>query len=161
MALAVGFAVALNLVLLATVAWTGLLSPFWKQCGWAAVGLVWGVSAVASLRNAGRSSDGAERLGSGGLTDDLFRAIQSEYLKGNWYETEELLGRHLRQNAADADARLMLATLMRHTGRHDEARSQLKRLLRLDGCEKWRPEIEREFDLLLDAAGTGRVTARD
>ena len=42
----------------------------------------------------------------------------------------------------------MLATLMRHTGRLEESRQQLKRLEQLESSQKWRLEIEREYERL-------------
>jgi hypothetical protein len=42
----------------------------------------------------------------------------------------------------------MLATLLRHTSRFDEATKQLNRLQRLEGCEKWALEIGREREWL-------------
>ena len=44
----------------------------------------------------------------------------------------------------DVDAHLLLASLLRHTKRLNEAREQLQRLERLDGAEKWQMEIGRE-----------------
>jgi cytochrome c-type biogenesis protein CcmH/NrfG len=66
------------------------------------------------------------------------------YLKGDYYQAEGILQRLIKTNAADADARLMLATLLRHAGRFDEAAGQLDALALVDGAEKWRFEISRE-----------------
>jgi hypothetical protein len=40
----------------------------------------------------------------------------------------------------------MLATVMRHTGRFDEARRELARLEQLERSEKWRLEIKQEHE---------------
>ena len=58
----------------------------------------------------------------------------------------------LRREQRDVDARLMLATLMRHTARADEAMKQLDLLASLDGAEKWELEIRRERELLAAAS---------
>jgi hypothetical protein len=42
----------------------------------------------------------------------------------------------------------MLATLLRHTGRLEEAVEHLDRLQRMEGSEKWGLEIQRERELL-------------
>ncbi|MCR4413284.1 MAG: tetratricopeptide repeat protein [Thermoguttaceae bacterium] len=65
-------------------------------------------------------------------------------MKGNWFEAECLLSRILKRNPRDLEARLMLATLLRHTGRRDEAARQLDRLERFEGSGKWVLEISRE-----------------
>jgi thioredoxin-like negative regulator of GroEL len=77
------------------------------------------------------------------IDEDLFNAAQNEYLKGNWYEAEVALNRLLDGNILDVEARLMLASLLRRTGRGDEAATQLARLSRTDGAERWRLEIAR------------------
>jgi predicted Zn-dependent protease len=74
----------------------------------------------------------------------LFQRAQAEYLKGSWYEAEAVLEQLLRIRADDAEARLMLATLLRHTRRIDEAGQQLRILERLDAAGPWMVEIRRE-----------------
>jgi hypothetical protein len=75
--------------------------------------------------------------------EDLFNAAQNEYLKGNWYEAEVALNRLLDRNLLDVEARLMLASVLRRTGRRDEAAAQIARLGRTDGAERWHLEIAR------------------
>ena len=60
------------------------------------------------------------------------------------YQAEVTLRRLLRADSQDVDSRLMLATLLRRTGRLDEARRELARLEQLEGSEKWQLEIEQE-----------------
>jgi hypothetical protein len=42
----------------------------------------------------------------------------------------------------------MLATVMRHTGRTGDARRELKRLEQLESSDKWRLEIQQEYERL-------------
>jgi hypothetical protein len=70
------------------------------------------------------------------------------YLKGNWFEAEYFLSGLLAANPRDVDAALMLATLLRHTGRFDEALEGLARLERCEDAERWHWEIGRERDLV-------------
>jgi hypothetical protein len=58
----------------------------------------------------------------------------------------------VQRNGRDLDARLMLATLMRHTGRSTEATQQLDAITRFDGAEKWAWEIHHERQSLNEAA---------
>ncbi len=84
--------------------------------------------------------------------DDLFRQALGEYLKGAWFEAESILGRLVAKDPRDVDARLMLATLLRHTDRPADAQRQLEELDRLEKAEKWRAEIDREWQILKASA---------
>lgn len=145
LALAVGFTAILNLVLAATLIWTEWLDGKTLLACWAGLGVLWVASTVVSLRGTGAEADLAEMPG------DLMPQAQECYLKANWLEAERLLNRMIGRNARDVDARLMLATLQRHTGRLDEAAQQLERLARLDDAAKWEQEIEAERRLLTEA----------
>ncbi len=87
---------------------------------------------------------------SGLSSDTLFNRVQHEYLKGHWNEAETLLNRRIEIAQRDVEARLMLATLLRHTRRPDEATKQLKAIERLDDSIHWRFEIDRERQLISD-----------
>jgi len=66
------------------------------------------------------------------------------YLQGQWFEAEKRLIQLLRQNPRDVEARLMIATLFRHTRRWEEALRQLDQLERLEASQAWALEIQRE-----------------
>jgi thioredoxin-like negative regulator of GroEL len=110
---------------------------------WATVASFWLVAALASWY--GLSSQIEENAAT---MDDSFRQAVGEYLKGNWFEAENLLVQLLRRDPDDVDARLKLATLLRHSGRHDEARRALRLLSRTDGTSKWKIEIQHELERL-------------
>ena len=57
----------------------------------------------------------------------------------------------LAENPRDLEAGLLLATLFRRTGRPREAETELNRLERYQGSEKWALEIGRERQLLHEA----------
>ena len=112
--------------------------------------MIWAGSGIFVAWTGGlRDSSAAVRT-----RDDLFRAALGEYLKGAWFEAESLLGQLVAQDNRDVDARLMLASLLRHTRRPLEARRQLDELDRLEKAARWQVEIERERQLLkhLEAA---------
>ncbi len=90
--------------------------------------------------------------------NDPFAAALDHYLKGDYYQTEQILEGLLRRNVRDLEARLMLATLLRRTGRRDEAARQLDLLGRLEGAGKWEMEIEDERERLAEAE-TSKTTA--
>ncbi len=100
------------------------------------------VSALVREKNAAKHPD-PER--------DLFLLALGEYLKGNWYEAESVCQQLLRDKARDAEAELMLATILRHTGRYAAARERLDDLKRWDDAAKWEWEIANELERLAEA----------
>jgi tetratricopeptide (TPR) repeat protein len=142
--LAVGFGALLNLLILATFVWAELLSPLHLRLGWLGIGSLWGswavVSFVFALGGPARRPATAPEV--------MFRDALSEYLRANWFEAETTLNRLLRLHPRDVEARLLLATLLRHTRRYDEAHEQLGRLERLEDSQRWSREIAAEKRLL-------------
>jgi hypothetical protein len=146
LAMAVGFAALVNLALASSLLWSELLTSGLRTMVWTVVAVVWAASALLAYRwNAHRTSPQQSPPG------DSFALALDHYLKGNWFEAEFLLSGILAKNPRDADAGLMLATLLRHTGRIDESVRQLDRLERLDDAQKWEWEIRRERELIDEA----------
>src|SRR5690606_3756204 len=73
--------------------------------------------------------------------EQLYREAQQVYLQGDWVAAEQVLLKLLKLDKRDAEARLMLATLWRHQGRHREAIRQLDMLSRLETADRWHHEI--------------------
>jgi hypothetical protein len=141
LAMALGFALLFDLGLLTSRIWTELLSPEIRGAVWLVVGGTWITAAATSCRWVARLQlNGQPATASA----DLFDTARNDYLKGNWFEAETALGRLLDINLLDMEARLMLATLLRRTGRFSEAEAHLDRLGRMDGAEKWKLEIARQ-----------------
>lgn len=143
LAVAGAFAVLINLALIVTLVWPGILGTSPLIVLWFTVAVFWGIAAwnshwrLAALRRLPNQQD----------REALFRQAQVDYLKGHWLETESQLNELIRGRNGDdhdVDAHLFLATLYRRTRRIDEAKQQLDLLDRLDGAEKWRVEIARE-----------------
>lgn len=155
--IAVIFAIALNLTLVATLIWPALLGETYPMVAWPALMVVWLVAMLTSLRNVDRwsqvpaiSSRVAESRAddSTELGDTLFIRAQREYLKGHWTEAATLLTRELQRNPRDVESRLLLATLMRRRQEWEAAREQLSILLRFDESINWKHEIGREQELI-------------
>lgn len=142
---AVGFGCLVNLALMATLLWSELLTPWVRNLVCVAAALM---SAGSVLLSYGRDRRRPSRPGK---AEETFREALDHYLKGNWFESEQLLRGLLARSARDLDARLMLATLLRHTGRLDEAERELDRIERFDGCEKWELELAAERESLTQA----------
>ncbi len=152
---AVGFAAALNLLLLASFVWPELLSAPLVACGWLLLSVVWLAAGVAAYR-------GLPRLCDPTLVGDegLFIRARDEYLQGHWQEAESLLKQLLRHCRHDAEALLLLATLYRRTGRPAAARQRLRKLARLAGGRVWQQEIEQERRQLVRLAERGKGETR-
>ena len=147
LALTIGFGLLLDLLLAVTFVWVELLSPPLLTVGWLALGVLWLLSVIGARGTAQRSTEDGEHQ----PAEDLFRSAQGEYLRGNWFQAEAILLRMLERDARDAEARLLLATLFRHTKRYKESREQLAHLSRFESAEKWNEEIAHERELLTAA----------
>lgn len=147
LALAAGFALLVNLALTSTLWWSELLAAGVRSSVWVAVVVVWGTSALLCYRSDHRSRSSPQDP----PETNAFADAVDHYLNGNWFHAERVLSGLLGENPRDLDAALMLATLLRRTGRVGEARRQLDRLERWDGSVKWELEIRRERELLHEA----------
>lgn len=146
LAVAAGFAALVNLALASSLVWSELLTPGPRIGVWAAVAVVWTGSAFVSYwQQCRRPVEQAH-----GTAEGAFALALDHYLKGNWFEAEHVLRELLGRDPGDVDAGLTLATLFRHTGRHDEALRQLDAIERLEASGKWELEISRERELLAE-----------
>jgi len=147
LALSVGFASLLDLLLLTSLLWTEWVEPAFRVAGWTAVAVLWSVSIVTGRRWS------QEQLAQGRRPreEDLFPRALGEYLKGNWYEAEAACKNLLRRVSGDVQARLLLATLLRRTRRWSEAREQLEVLNRLEAAATSEFEIAGERERLAEA----------
>ena len=146
------FAAICNLLLLDGFAWSEPIVRNLRTSVWAICGIFWGIGVVWSVWQC-RQSFAAENRETDG---DVFGDALNHYLRGDHFQAEHLLETLLRANARDLDARLMLATLLRHVGRLDEAERHLNTLIRFDGVTKWELEIEHEQGLLAEARAGGK-----
>lgn len=148
--LAIGFSVLLNVALISSFLWPWSLGEAFPAVAWPLILLVWSVSAVLAYR---RLPDylaipASEKVADQRSGDTLFIQAQSEYLKGHWEEAKSLLKRQLNQNHRDVEARLLLATLFRHTRQFTAASQMLREIEKFDEAYEWRFEISRERELL-------------
>jgi hypothetical protein len=147
LALAIGFAALLDLLLLTSLLWTEWVEGAFRVAGWTAVAVLWSVSIVTGRRWSQDHLSNTARP----REEDLFPRALGEYLKGNWYEAEAACKNLLRRVSGDVQARLLLATLLRRTQRWPEAREQLAMLSRLEAAASWEFEIADELERLAEA----------
>jgi TolA-binding protein len=156
--MAVGFTALVNVLVLATAVFHKWIPVEYTLGGYALVTVSWLVgwwqscrqspSEVASNDKGDESTSSLSTAGAGpvvglvgGPREQLYRDAQRVYLQGDWVAAEQLLLKLLKLDDRDAEARLMLATLWRHQGRHREAIRQLDKLSRLEAADSWQNEI--------------------
>ena len=161
LAVAVGFTLLVNLALTSSLIWSELTTSGMRIISWVLVFSFWVISAMAAYgwqREQISRSQGERRRKEYEIP--LAEGIQY-YLQKNWYEAERIFRLLLRRNSRDTDSRLMLAALLRHTERYDEAQIQLDRLRMTEGSQKWDLEIEQEQRLLREARSEEQTSTED
>ncbi|MEN6407555.1 MAG: hypothetical protein ABFC77_13925 [Thermoguttaceae bacterium] len=147
MAVAIGIAAFLDVLLVVSFGWSELVDPRWRSGLWVGFAVAWIASAAWSVRQCNRRAalDRIDR------DRDAFTEAIDYYLRGDYFQTEQTLERLLRRNPRDLDSRLMLAGVLRRTGRRVEALEQLDVLSTVEGSERWELEMRRERELLTKA----------
>jgi hypothetical protein len=157
------FAAVVNGAIVTTCLWPALVglegpSVVFSAAVWMTVLCFWGASCWSSWRALPRLQPGGDARGD----DALFLKAQTEYLRGHWYDAEQLLQRMLQEAPRDAEAHLLLATLYRHTERWEEARQRLRVVERLQGGSRWLFEVaeeERRLNLAMERADDERESS--
>lgn len=142
---ALAFAVVLNATILTTLVWDEWLGSTANVGLWCVTGAFWIVGLIVNRRLARLFSQPTDDRASPG---DLFPDALTEYLQGNWIAVEQTCRALIEQRREDAEARLLLATTLRRSGRRDEARRTLEELTKFDSADRWNFEIARERRLL-------------
>ncbi len=155
LALAIGAAGVLNALLLVSFGWCELIGPGERIALWGGFAAAWIVAAAWSIRCRRRQA----AAGDIEPENDTFGQALDHYLRGDYYEAEQILEGLLRRNDRDLEARLMSATLLRHVGRLDEALQQLDLLACFEGADKWALEIENERERLTEAQAARSTAA--
>lgn len=131
---------------LLSIAWMGTtIWPMWLS-SWRLNSLWWfaGVGGLLSLlNNSARGLLRAERPRAG-CPDANLQQAQAFYLQANYYEAEQVIARYCHPSAMDAEAALLMAGILRRTGRFSQAVGLLDELSHLDCGLPWLEEIERE-----------------
>ncbi len=162
--LALAFALVLNVSLLLTFIWPWTVHLVLLLGVWALVGGVWLFGTWRSfrqLRREGFAVEGQIDSPLGANPDQAYRDAQVQYLQGNWLEAEEQLLAMLKDVPEDIEARLMLATMYRHTDQADQAVRQLRLLSRYEGAERWDLEIRKERELLKSKVASETMETMD
>lgn len=163
LAVAVGFTVLANSLLLATLVYRDWMATDVQLAGYAMLAVIWLLawwesrwdrrrealesSADSPPENLPVDKRSAKRAQQ---REEWFCEAQQCYLRGDWVAAEQKLLQLLKQDAKDVESRLMLATLWRHQRRDEEALRQLDQLERLEAASEWKYEIAVEREAVLD-----------
>jgi tetratricopeptide (TPR) repeat protein len=147
------FAALVNFALVSSFIWPDSVNATVRQVVWLIIAVSWPLAAWRTWRLLPQLSSPRTNL----ADQNLFLRAQEEYLKGHWVEAESLLERMLRHHPSDADVRLMLASLYRHTRRVDEAQRHLRLLERQNGGAKYYLEMAHERKLLARLAEEAKL----
>ena len=137
-------------LLATTFLWPGALSSSWTALGWGAWGVWW--CGFLWLRQTGpklpvetpRDSENSAPMAS----PDLLIQAQVEYLRGHWFECQELLEKQVESSRDDVEARLLLATLFRRRGQPQQAERHLRLIEQQGSGDAWATELHAERQLL-------------
>ena len=142
--LAVAFAVCLDMAVVNTWIWTEFVDVRVTLGIWAAAAVIWLVataSALAAFPPPLTSQRDA-------TSERLFVSARDAYLARDWLTAETKLQTLLTICPTDAEAQLLLGTLLRRAGRFAEAKNALEKLTRSDAGIPWRHAIWRELQCL-------------
>ncbi len=148
--LAVGFAIVLNLALISSFVWPQSLGETFPIVAWPTVLILWTVAAYVSVSTLPdvMSVVSTDNVAADERSDTLFIHAQREYLSGDWQAAESLLRQRLSRFPRDVESRLLLATLLRHDRRLEQASGQLDNMQKFDESHAWDFEIRRERKLI-------------
>ncbi len=150
LAIGVTFAALLNLLLLSRLIWTDFLSADLLRWVVGALSTVWVAAVVTAIRYWPRPLEAFLRS----PQQDLFPAALVEYLQGNWFEAERTCRQLLDYEPRDAEARLLLASTYRASGRGAEAAAELDLLCQSTTSARWSQEIAAERQRLAELNAT-------
>ncbi|MFM7208164.1 MAG: hypothetical protein ACKO4T_15995 [Planctomycetaceae bacterium] len=160
--LALAFAVSLDLSILGTFIWPGLVELPLLIGLWTAVAAIWLIATVSATA----AFPPPITLPGRDEADMLFARARDAYLARDWVQAEARVRDLLAVAPTDGEAQLLRATLLRRTGRQAEARRALDALARSDSGRPWQAEIAAELERLdrpadADAAPSAAVVRCD
>ena len=81
--------------------------------------------------------------------DARFQQAQAAYLQGDYFESERLLASNLALEDADLESGLLLVSVLRRSGRYEEAIQQINHLRKRDFSVRWESELAMEKEKCL------------
>jgi len=153
--LALAFALSVDMAILATFIWPGLVELRFTLGLWTAVAVIWLISTVSAAA-AFPPPIGIPRRDE---ADALFAQARDAYLARDWVQAEMRLQDLLEIAPTDGEAQLLHASLLRRTGRATDAKKALEKLSRSDSGATWKHEIAAELDRLAGPSAARAIAA--
>jgi tetratricopeptide (TPR) repeat protein len=153
--LALAFGVSLDIAVIATWIWPGLVELPITIGLWAATAAIW-LIAIVSAASAFPPAIPRVRAAE---ADALYVRARAAYLARDWHLAETRLRELLALSPTDGEAQLLLGGLLRRLGRHDESRQALEKLARSDSGATWRRAIARELAKVSGRPGSTGISA--
>ena len=139
LAMTLGFALLLNIFLVANFYWTALITANQRNILLVALFGVWvALTMIASFWKQHLASIKPEER------DETFRQTICHYLRGDWFAAESQILPYVKKYPKDIEMLLLQATMYRHTERYEEALVVLDKLQLLQNSRHWYTEIETE-----------------
>ncbi len=135
------FAAILQTAIIVCLIWPDLLTTGGRLVVCFGVALYWLAFAIPQALQLAQTSRMESRPD---LRGHLFQSAQTEYLRGNLFQAEQLLNQLLEQCPTDFEAKLYLTTLYRRINRFDEALAGLEELEHEVAASEWRWELHQE-----------------
>jgi hypothetical protein len=150
--LALAFGVTIDVAVLTTFIWPGLVRAEFTIAVWTAAIAIW----VASTASAACAFPPPLPRVRPEAADGLFARARDAYLARDWLAAETHLNALLAMAPTDGEAQLLWGTLLRRVGRLAEAREAFAKLSRSDSGARWQAAIAREL-ARLDAGDTRTI----
>ena len=148
-----GFVFALQAAWIGTFIWPGLLTRWESRLLWWSLAASVAGSVLYQIYCAAWTT----RAGSTLCSDKVLQEAQSEYLRGNYFEAEELLTGYVSQGEWDVEAAMWLASIYRRTGRLEAASVVLQTIESLERGSLWADEIAQEYRKIKDSKRNKRT----
>ena len=157
LAVAVTFALLVNLFLVLNFYWTAMITVSQRNTALVLLFVAW----IALTMLAKMVEHRIAALKTVDPDDKIFKEATQHYLGGHWFEAESLLTKLLKKNPRDVESALMHATLCRRTGRWEDAKTILDRLSFYEESGRWFREIEMERRQIAEAENEGTDESRE
>jgi hypothetical protein len=147
LAMALLFALFLDMFLIANFYWSALLTASQRNILLLILFGIW-IALTVAAAVWGRYMDSLALPENHGET---LRQVICHYLRGDWFAAESQILPYIKKYPKDIEMLLLQATMYRHTERYEEALLLLDRLQLLQDSRYWFAEIETERALITAA----------
>jgi len=144
LAIALGFALLMDMFLIANYYWTELITKSQRNVFLVVLLAAWIVLMLVAAFWKHRLDAAVKPE----QADETLLQTIGHYLRGDWFAAESLMLSYLEKYPKDIEMLLLQATMYRRTERYEEALLVLNRLQLLESSRYWHVEIEAERKMM-------------